>query len=416
MERTEGGRAQRWALAASFQCRSVDRRRLAHTQRPAAYRRGRTSPVVRFRIRLRSGESVRSLLSFPPQPGNEPLGKHDGDDRPAEARRDRRGRAGGDHDARRPDHGGAARAQYLPGACPVVDRPGERTHSTGGLGARRVGRDGHADRLRQSLEPPPRQNDFSPERTRDPQRARRRTQPPGLADADRKPRAVVAWRDRRRRARDRRHARAHPARRHQHPHAARRADRRHGARVYDAARHPCRIGVRLDPRHLRSQRRAPRLVEGRDTRLDGRARAEMGAKHARRVGDRVRVRVARWGRAPDPQPGPGARREHGIRAITRRDDPRRPRQPLYDAGTTGCLHRRRAPTGEGDSGYRSRGHYRCAAAWKEPYLGCPREGRHLRARARTHGLRSHGDRWLPRGVGHPVASRAGHRPERRPRQ
>ena len=70
-----------------FNGRPRHRRTVADHQRRAAHRRGRAAGVVRLRDRLRARQPFRSLLPVPAQPGDQSLGQHDGDDRPAEARR-----------------------------------------------------------------------------------------------------------------------------------------------------------------------------------------------------------------------------------------------------------------------------------------------------------------------------------------
>ena len=79
-----------------------DRRHVARHQRRAAHGGRRAPGVVRLRDHLRAGQPLRSLLSLPAQPGDQSLGQHDGDDRPAEARRD------GGQCARRSPRAGAA--------------------------------------------------------------------------------------------------------------------------------------------------------------------------------------------------------------------------------------------------------------------------------------------------------------------
>ena len=63
-------------------------------------------------------------------------------------------RAGGDPDARRADHGREhPERNGFEGIVKPLAGPGQRPHPPGGLGARRRRRDGHADRLRQPVEP-----------------------------------------------------------------------------------------------------------------------------------------------------------------------------------------------------------------------------------------------------------------------
>ena len=85
----------------------------ADAERRAVHRRRRPAGVVRFRVGLRAGQPLRSLLPFPLEPGDQPLGQHDGDDRPPEARRDGGAGAGRDADHRRADHARASRAQLV---------------------------------------------------------------------------------------------------------------------------------------------------------------------------------------------------------------------------------------------------------------------------------------------------------------
>ena len=85
VERTEGGAAEPWALAAPLQLGSGDRRHGADPERRAAHGRRRAAGVVRFRVGLRAGQPLRSVLPVPAEPGDQSLGQHHGDDRPAEA-------------------------------------------------------------------------------------------------------------------------------------------------------------------------------------------------------------------------------------------------------------------------------------------------------------------------------------------
>ena len=60
--------------------------------------------VVRLRVGVRARQPLRFVFPFPAEPGDQPLGQHDGDDRSPEAGRVRGPRTSRDPDARRPDH------------------------------------------------------------------------------------------------------------------------------------------------------------------------------------------------------------------------------------------------------------------------------------------------------------------------
>ncbi len=157
-------------------------------------------------------------------------------------------------------------------------------------------------------------------------------------------------------------------------------------------------------------------AEGCEPRIDRRPRPHLGAQRPRRVGGRLRLRAARRRRPADSQPDQRARREDGLRAGARGDDPRRPRQPCHDARPARRLLRRGAPAREGGAGHRERGDHRYAAARPQPHLGRRRAGRDLRARQVSVGLRARRVRGLPGRDGRAGAGRTRPRRQRHGRQ
>ena len=277
------------------------------------------------------GSHFDLYFPVPPQPGNESLGQHDGDDRPAQARGHGRAGAGGNQDHRRPDRGGASGTQRFPGQRQAARRTGQRPRPARGLGARGRGRDGDADRLRQPLQPAPGADRDTAEGSGDSHRPRRRAPPPAGATADRGHRAVVQRRAPGAAVGRCRDPCAGAAGRGQHSAAARRADR------------PDRVGLHpgdrdCDRDRVRARARAPAPGHGADQRaqrrgawLHRRAAARVDPQCARRGGGRLRLRPRRRRGPARSQPDPGARRGDGIPAVPGDDHPRRPRQPLLDA-------------------------------------------------------------------------------------
>ena len=168
--------------------------------------------VVRLRHHLRAGQPLRSLLPVSAQPRDQSLGQHPGDDRPAEARRDRGARARRSPRARAADEPRASGAQRLRGPRHAVVGARQRRHPACRLRPRRRRGDGHADRLRQPVEPAAGTDGGTTERDRDPHGARCRTEAAGGPDAHRRPRPVVERRRPRPGARGRRYSPPCPAR------------------------------------------------------------------------------------------------------------------------------------------------------------------------------------------------------------
>ena len=304
-------------------------------------------------------------------------------------------RARGDPRAGAADRPRAPGAQQLRGHRPAAVRADQRQRPARRVGARGRGRHGHADRLRQPVEPAAGAHGGAAEGSRHPHGARRRTAAAAGAAAHRGAGAVVQRRRAGPAARPRRHAPADAARRGEHSAAARRADGRRRARLRrdPRARHRPRLrrgagaaGVRVGD---------DERAEGCEPRIDRRPRPHLGAQRPRRVGGRLRLRAARRRRPADSQPDQRARREDGLRAGARGDDPRRSRQPRHDARAARRLLRRGAAAREGGAGHRERGDHRHAAARPQPHLGRRRDGRDLRARQVSVGLRARRLRGLP---------------------
>ena len=221
------------------------------------------------------------------------------------------------------------------------------------------------------------------------------------------PRPLAERRGARPAARLRRHARAGASRRDQRSAAPARPHRRDRARLHARDRRRDRHRVRPGAGVPVVGGGAARRAEGRDPRIDRRT-PHLDPQRAGRLRDRFRVRAAGRRGPADSQLRPRARRGPRVPAVARGHRPRRSRQVVCDAGAETGLFRRRAAPRERDSRRRGRGHHRCAAARPQPHLGRARQGGHLRARTRSHGVRARRQRRLPGGDGHSAARRPRH--------
>ena len=84
LEWSEGRALEPSTLAAAIRIGSGYRRHGAAPQRRTAHNRGRAAGVVRFRLGVRTRQSLRSVFPVPAIPGDQPLRQHHGHDRPAE--------------------------------------------------------------------------------------------------------------------------------------------------------------------------------------------------------------------------------------------------------------------------------------------------------------------------------------------
>ena len=86
MARSESSAAEPRILGAALRLRPVDRRPPADHRQRSRHGGRRAAGVVRFLVDLRSRQSYRSVRAVPADGGDQSLGQHHGDRRPAEAR------------------------------------------------------------------------------------------------------------------------------------------------------------------------------------------------------------------------------------------------------------------------------------------------------------------------------------------